>query len=422
MIKWGIVKQQILLAISRQIWHNSEEPNFEKEDRTHSIHGLFTNSYYCQMGTGAQKQMKKLIKDNVFSIENYEPGPPIEIIQRKLKLEGDFSKLASNENPLGPSPRALAAMTNYLGQSHLYPDTSCYVLKEKLAEHLHLPKKNICVGNGSTELIYLIGVAFLNPGETLIMSECSFIMGKIIAQVMEANLVQIPLKEYGHDFDAMFEAITPETKIVYLDNPMNPIGSVKGREEITRFMERIPDDVLVVFDEAYFEYVDSVDFPDSLGYVREEKNVIVLRTFSKLYALAGLRVGYCAAREEFIKALKQVSPPFSVNRLAQIGAVQALEDKDHICASREVNQQGKSYLNQKFEEMSVFFIPSATNFVTIDVKTDAVEVAEALKKEGVIVRPLTMYGRPTFLRVTIGTHVENQRFIEAFGPIYENIR
>jgi histidinol-phosphate aminotransferase len=364
--------------------------------------------------------MKKLIKDNVFSIENYEPGPPIEVLQRNLGLRGDFSKLASNENPLGPSPLAVKAMANYLGQSHLYPDTSCYLLKEKLAEHLHLPQKNLCVGNGSTELIYLIGIAFLNAEETLIMSECSFIMGKIIAQIMGANLVQVPLKEYGHDFDSLLEAISPETKIVYLDNPMNPIGSMKGREEIVQFMERVPDDVLVVFDEAYFEYVDRVDFPDSLSYVREGRNVIVLRTFSKMYGLAGLRVGYCAAKEEFIKALKQVSPPFSVNRLAQVGAVEALEDKDHIQASREINQQGKNFLWRYFEKMSVFYIPSVTNFVTVDVKTDAVQIAEALKKEGVIVRPLTMYGRPTYLRVTIGTETQNQRFTDAFGPIYQS--
>ncbi|GAH03589.1 unnamed protein product, partial [marine sediment metagenome] len=277
---------------------------------------------------------------------------------------------------------------------HLYPDTSCYELKEKLSDLMDIPKSCICVGNGSTELIYLLGVAFLDVGDTFIMSESSFIMGKIIAQIMNANLKQIPLKDFQHDFDSILEAISPETKIVYLDNPMNPIGSMKGRQDIESFMEKIPDDVIVVFDEAYYEYISREDYSDTLRFVKEGKNVIVLRTFSKLFGLAGLRIGYGTANKEFIKAIKQVSPPFSVNRLAQLGAIAALGDVDHIQKSKDLNEAGKSFLYEKFEEMSLFYIPSETNFVTLDVKTDAVQIAEELQKEGVIIRPLTIYGKP----------------------------
>jgi histidinol-phosphate aminotransferase len=187
-------------------------------------------------------------------------------------------------------------------------------------------------------------------------------------------------------------------------------------------MERIPDDVIVVFDEAYYEYVSTGDYPDTLQYVKAGKNVIVLRTFSKLFGLAGLRVGYCATHTEFIKAIKQVSPPFSVNRLAQLGAVAALEDVGHIQKTKDVNDTGKAFLCQKLEEMSIFYIPSATNFVTFDVKTDAVKIVEELQKEGVIIRPLTMYGRPTFLRVTVGTLKQNQKFIETFRRLYHRVK
>jgi len=366
--------------------------------------------------------MKKLIRDCVFTVENYKPGLPIEILQKKLCLKDDICKLASNENPLGPSPLALEAINKSLSDGHLYPDNSCYELREKLSDLMGIPKNCLCVGNGTTELIYSIGVAFLDAGDTFIMSESSFIMAKITAQIMSANLKQIPLKDFQHDLDSIRKEISRDTKIVYLDNPMNPIGSMKDRQDIERFMERVPDDVIVVFDEAYYEFVNSGDYPDTLRYVKEGKNVIVLRTFSKLFGLAGLRVGYGAAHKEFIKAIKQVSPPFSVNRLAQIGAVAALEDEDHIRKSIEVNESGKKFLYEKFKELSVFYIPSKTNFVTLDVKTDAVKIAEELQKEGVIVRPLAMYGNPAFLRVTVGTLEQNRKFIDAFRRLYNRAK
>lgn len=361
--------------------------------------------------------MKNLIRKNVLKVEYYEPGLPIEVIRKELGLK-EISKLASNENPLGPSPLATEAIRKSLKEGNFYPDNNCHHLRETLAEHLGIPKKHIGVGNGTTELILLMGLAFLNSKETLIMSESSFIMAKIVAQIMDCNLIEVPLKAYRHDLDSLARAVTHDTKIVYLDNPMNPIGTMVTKQDILRFMEKIPEDVIVVFDEAYYEYVNGENFPESLKFIEEGRNVIVLRTFSKVYGLAGFRVGYCIAKEDFLVAIKKVSPPFSVNRLAQIGAAVALKDKEHLKKTKEINESGKKFLYENFEKMSVFYIPSETNFVTIDTKTDAKRLSDELMKKGVIVRPLTMYGRPTFLRVTVGTQEQNIRFIDAFKQIY----
>lgn len=362
--------------------------------------------------------MKKLIRDSVFKIEQYEPGKSIEDLRRKLALEGEIHKLASNENPLGPSRLAIEAIKKSLGEGNLYPDNSCHDLRQRLSDHLGISPNNIVVGNGTTELIFLTGVAFLNPGETFIMSESSFIMGKVVAQVMDCRLIEVPLKDYRHDLDAILRKITEETKIVYLDNPMNPIGTAITKQEVSEFMGKIPQDVIVAFDEAYYEYVDRDDFPNTLGFIEEGRNVIIFRTFSKLYGLAGFRVGYCIGKEEFIEAIKRVSPPFAVNRAAQVGAVAALNDQQHIKKTKEINELGKKFLFENFERMSVAYIPSETNFVTIDLKTDAQRVCEELLRRGVIVRHLKMYGKPTFLRVTIGTPEQNRKFIEAFRQIY----
>ncbi|MFB0565741.1 MAG: histidinol-phosphate transaminase [Candidatus Aminicenantaceae bacterium] len=362
--------------------------------------------------------MKKLIRDNIKKIQQYEPGMPVEVLKKELEQTEEISKLASNENPLGPSPLAIDAIKKSLDNANLYPDNSCYYLKENIAKHLGVPPEVLGIGNGTTELILLLGIVFLNPLETLIMSESSFIMAKVLAQVMDSKLVEIPLKEFRHDLDAISRAVGSDTKIVYLDNPMNPIGTMLTQRDVSEFMKKIPKDIIVVFDEAYYEYVTNDNFPDTLKFIQEERNVIVLRTFSKLYGLAGLRVGYCIAKEEFIEAIKRVSPPFSVNRFAQIGAAAALKDLEHIKKTKEINEAGKKFMYENFEKMSVPYIPSETNFITIDVKTDARKVFLELQKRNVLVRSLTMYGKPTFLRVTIGTPEQNQRFIDAFKQIY----
>ncbi|MEE8604858.1 MAG: histidinol-phosphate transaminase [Candidatus Aminicenantaceae bacterium] len=361
--------------------------------------------------------MKKILRDNVLKIEQYQPGKPAEVLKRELKLKEEICKLASNENPLGPSPLAIAAIQKSLKEASLYPDNSCYYLKERLAKHLRVLPENLRIGNGSTELILLLGIAFLNPEDTFVMSQSSFIMAKIVTQIVGCKLVEVPLKEYRHDLDAILKSITPDTKIVYLDNPMNPIGTMTTQKEISKFMERLPEDIVVVLDEAYHDYVNHRDYPKSLHSIEEGKNVIVLRTFSKMYGLAGFRVGYGVAKNEFIHALDRVSPPFSVNRSGQIGAAAALEDKDHVRKTKEMNERGKDYLYRHFEKFDVFYIPSETNFVTIDVKTDTKPIADELQKKGIIIRPLSMYGQPTFLRITIGTLEQNKRFVDAFAEI-----
>jgi histidinol-phosphate aminotransferase len=362
--------------------------------------------------------VKKLIRDNVSKIEQYEPGKPIEVLQRELSLKEEFLKMASNENPLGPSPLAIEAIQKSLKEAHLYPDNSCHCLKEKLSEHLDVSPRNLRIGNGTTELILLLGMVLLNPEDTLVMSRSSFIMAKIVSQIMDCQLVEVPLKEYHHDLDALSDAIEEETKMIYMDNPMNPIGTMVTHRDLVRFLKRIPEDAVLVLDEAYHDYVTRDDYPKSLPFVKEGKNVVVLRTFSKMYGLAGFRVGYCVARQELIQAMDKVNPPFTVNRLGQVGAAAALRDKEHVKKTKEINEQGKAFLCRQFEEMGIFYIPSMTNFVTIDLKTKAREIAEVLQNKGIIVRPLSMYGQPTFLRVTIGTPAQNSRFIEGLKAIF----
>ena len=363
--------------------------------------------------------MRKLIKDNVLNIEQYVPGKPIELLRRELGLKGEIYKMASNENPLGPSPKALEAIQNSLHESNFYPDNSCYFLREKLGKNLGVAPGNIFVGNGTTELIYLTGIAFLNPQDKIIMSESGFLQAKLTAQVVNSQLIEVPLRGYCHDLNKILEAVDEETKIVYLDIPMNPIGTSVDRQQFSEFMERIPKDVLVICDEAYYEYANKKSYPQTLKLVEEGRNVMILRTFSKLYGLAGFRVGYCVTKDDFIEALWKVSPPFSVNKIAQIGAVAALDDRDHVKKTLEMNQSGKNFLYLNLQRMSVDYIPSETNFVTINAKTDTRKLSEEMQKEGIIIRPLAMYGQPNFFRVTIGTPDQNQKFIDVFQKIYK---
>lgn len=362
--------------------------------------------------------MKKLIRDSLSKIEQYEPGKPVEVLQRELSLKVEYLKLASNENPLGPSPLAIDAIQNSLQEAHLYPDNSCFYLKEKLSGYLDVPPQNLRIGNGTTELILLLGMILLNPENTLVMSRTSFIMAKIVTQIMDCGLVEVPLKDYHHDLDAILEAVGKETRIIYIDNPMNPVGTMVNCQEMARFLKRMPEDVVLVLDEAYHDYVNHDDYLKSIPFVKEGRNVVVLRTFSKMYGLAGFRVGYSVAPKELIQAMDKVSPPFSVNRLGQIGAAAALDDSVHVQKTKEINEQGKIFLCRQFAAMGIFYIPSMTNFVTIDLKTDARETARALQEKGVIVRPLSMYGQPTFLRVTIGTPEQNRRFIKELKEVH----
>ena len=321
--------------------------------------------------------------------------------------------MASNENALGPSSYAIAAIESAIGKINLYPDGGAFILKNQLAQHLGVGEENIILGNGSDEIIRMIAETFLNEDEEVIFAEPGFIIYRLAAVVMKGKCISVPLKNYTHDLEAIFQAINERTKLIFIANPNNPTGTMVEAVKVASFMKRVPQNVIVIFDEAYYEYVDRNDFPETIDYIREGRNVITLRTFSKVYGLAGLRIGYGIAREEFIRGMNKVRQPFNVNSLAQVAALAALEDKEHVRKSRRANSEGKEFLYREFARMKITYVPSQANFVLVDVGIDGDEVSRKLLKEGIIVRSMKMYNLPNFIRLTIGKMEENQKFITA---------
>lgn len=347
-------------------------------------------------------------------IKPYKPGKPIGELIRECGVTGEVIKLASNENPLGPSPKALAALSHALDEVNLYPDNSCYELINRLSEIHKTPPDYITVGNGSVELILNSALAYIEPDDEVIMSDVSFIMYPIAAHIAGAKPVKVPNKDWHHDLDAILAAVTDRTKIIFIDNPNNPLGSVIGRKAMDAFIERVPDHVLVIIDEAYYEYIGSMDYPRSLHYVHAGRNVLVLRTFSKIYGLAGLRIGYGFANPEIIQATSKVRLPFSVNRPAQIAALAALDDEKHIDESRALNETGKMYLAKEFERLGLEYIPPYGNFVFVRFPCETGPIHKALEQRGIIVRPV---GDKDALRITIGTPEQNKRLIASLEEI-----
>ncbi len=345
---------------------------------------------------------------------SYEPGKPVEDLARELGLApGDIVKLASNENPLGPSPLALDAMRAALERAHFYPDGGGYYLREAIAEKFGLRRENVILGNGSNEIIEFIGHAFLRPGDEVITSDHAFAVYGLMATLFGARTVEIPEKPgFIQDLDAMLAAITPQTRQIYITSPNNPTGTVVSAAEIERYMARVPDHVTTVFDEAYHEFLH--DAPDTLRYVREGRNVIVLRTFSKIQGLANLRIGYGMANAEMIEILQKTRQPFNANGIAQAGALAGLGDHKHQERTRAVTDEGREFLQRRFREMNVEFVPSHANFVLAQVG-DGRAIFETLLKEGIIVRAMSGYKLPAWIRVSVGTMAENQRFIDALG-------
>ncbi len=347
------------------------------------------------------------------AITPYSPGKPIEEVAREFGLDPkSIIKLASNENPLGPSPLAVEAMRQHVQDVRLYPDGDSYELRHALADYLDVDANEIVVGRGSDEIMHFLAVAFLEPGDEVVMGDPPFSMYEISTLLMGATPVKVPLKDYTHDLPAMADAITPRTKLVYIANPHNPTGTINTRDEVDAFLARIPEQVLVVLDEAYFQYASRPDYPTSLDYARAGHNVIVLHTFSKIYSLAGLRIGYGVSfRPEVIKAIKQVQEPFNVANLAQWAAIASLQDPEQITRGRAVNDAGKAQLYAAFERLGLPYVPTETNFILVDVRQPCREVFGRLLREGVIVRTGDIFGYPTKIRVTIGTAEENARFI-----------
>ena len=348
----------------------------------------------------------------------YEPGKPIEDVARELGIDADsVIKLASNENPLGPSPRALEAMREALADVNVYPDGGGWKLRNAIARQSGLSMENVVLGNGSNEIIEFVGHAFLKPGDEIIAAKHAFVVYKLMATLFGARTIEVNDPGFVHDLEGMAEAITERTREIFIANPNNPTGTMVGQDEIDRFMERVPDRVIVIFDEAYYEFLDSP--PDTLKYVREGRNVVVMRTFSKIQGLAGLRIGYGLAPASLASVLQKTRQPFNANSIAQAGALAALQDIEHQKRTKEVTDSGRVFFEESFKEMGLEYVPSLANFVMVKVGNGD-EVFDAMLRRGVIVRAMRGYKLPEWVRVSIGTESENRRCVEVLKDALVN--
>lgn len=348
----------------------------------------------------------------------YEPGKPIEDVARELGLEpSSIVKLASNENPLGPSPKALAAMRACLERSHFYPDGGGYYLREAIGDRCGLKRENVILGCGSNEVIEFIGHAFLKPGDEIVTAQHAFVVYKLMATLFGARTIEVPDPGYKHDLDAMAAAITPATREVFIANPNNPTGTLVSQAEIDRFMDKVPDHVVVVFDEAYFEFLENA--PDTLKFVRQGRNVVVLRTFSKIQGLANLRIGYGLANPELISVLQKTRQPFNANGIAQAGALAGLLDQEHQDKTRRITDEGRVYLQESFARLHLEYIPSHANFVLVKVGNGRA-VFNALMNQGIIIRDMAAYKLPEWIRVSVGTMEQNIRFVMVLSELLSN--
>lgn len=362
--------------------------------------------------------IKNKARREIFDLKPYVPGKPVDEVKRELGLT-DIIKLASNENPLGPSPLGQAAAAELLSELHIYPDGNCFRLRTALAEHYALTPEQFMIGNGSDELLKLLAETFLSPGDEIVAPSPSFSEYEFVATVLGAKTVKVPLKDFKHDLAAMAAAVTPATKMVILCNPNNPTGPAISRSELDAFMAAVPPEVLVIFDEAYAEYVTAPDYESGLNWLAQGRNAVVLRTFSKIYGLAALRVGYGISHPEIVAAVARVTEPFNVNMVAQVAATAALRDEQHLRNSRAVNEAGKAFLYQSFAELGMKYVPTEANFIFVDIGMDCQAAFKSLLQKGVIVRTGDIFGYPQHIRVTIGTEAENQRFIDSLKSIRE---
>ena len=362
------------------------------------------------------KKEKSLLRKGILELKPYIPGKPIEEVKRELGLK-EVIKLASNETSVGPSPLAIKAIKEEIENINLYPEGSSRLLREKIAYKLNLNKEMIIVGNGADNIIGLVGMAFINEGDEVITGEITFPAYETITKIMGGKLIPIKLKKYTYDLEGITQRINERTKIIFICNPNNPTGTIVDKEAVDRFVRQIPENIIIVFDEAYYDYVEDKNYPDGLSYVLGGKNVIVLHTFSKIAGIAGLRIGYALAKPELISYLRRVVNPFTTNRLAQVAALASLEDKEHYKKVLKTNQEGKKYLYKKLKELGLPNVPTETNFIFVDLKEDTGVIFEKLLKKGVIIRPGKTWGCPNFIRLTIGTPYENKKFINALKEI-----
>ncbi|OGX23377.1 MAG: histidinol-phosphate transaminase [Omnitrophica WOR_2 bacterium RIFCSPHIGHO2_02_FULL_45_21] len=357
-----------------------------------------------------------MINRKILEITPYQPGKPIEEVKRQLGLK-EVIKLASNENPLGPSPKAVLAIKKSLTKINRYPEGSCFYLRQRLSKKLKVRPENLIFGNGSDELIDIVIKAFCEPDDEIITADTTFLEYRIIALQNGRAVRCIPLKDFRYDLARIKDRIGPKTKAIFIANPNNPTGTYVTKREVDDFLNGLPENVVAIFDQAYLEFVENKDFPLSLNYFRQGKNVIILRTFSKIYGLAGLRIGYGIAREEFIQYMERARQPFNVNTLAQEAALAALDDTVFIRKAQRAVREGKKYLYGELDRLKINYIPSAANFILIDLKRDGLKIFNKLLKEGVIVRDMQQYGLNNFIRVTIGREKENKKFVAALKKV-----
>ncbi len=346
----------------------------------------------------------------------YPPGKPIEEVQREYGLKRIY-KLASNENPYGPSPKAIAAIKKYAAEFNYYPDGNVYILRNALAKKLRLKPEQFIFGNGSDELLLLIAMTYLTPRSNIVISKNAFVRYQMAADAMGAAVHNVPMKDWQVNVRAFPDSIDKNTKIVILGNPNNPIGCMAERADVEYLLERVPPDVLIVIDEAYNEYVKTRKYPNTLRYLKKYRNLILLRTFSKVYGLAGLRIGYGISNPDVISDIMRVRPPFNVNRAAQVAAAAALTDTAHINKTVAKTKEQKKYLYSELKRLGIKYVPSYTNFIFMDVGQAAGEVFEGLLRQGIIVRPMSGFGHKTCIRVTIGKPYENRAFVKALEKI-----
>ncbi len=378
------------------------------------------------MAQGARKldvmtgTIADLIPEYIRGLPVYVPGRPIEEVERELKIHA--IKLASNENPLGPSPKALEAMKGVMAESHRYPDGGTHQLREKLSRKHGVPSEQILIGLGSSEIIDLAARVLLGPGKTGMTSEGSYAPFSVAIRASGAQLLRVPMRDFAFDLKAMAKAVTPSTRVVYLANPNNPTATAFGAGDLDGFLRSIPADVLVVLDEAYIHYADRADMPDSLEVFRRRENLLVMRTFSKVYGLAGLRIGYGIAQSAVVAAMDRLRTPFNVTSLSQAAALAALDDAEHVARSIASNAAERQRLLAEFAKLGLCAVPSHANFIFLNIGPDAQALSGALLEAGVIVRPLAWMGCPEAIRVSVGTAEENDRLLAALSRCRQSVR
>ncbi|MCW9047359.1 MAG: histidinol-phosphate transaminase [Gammaproteobacteria bacterium] len=370
--------------------------------------------------------MNKFLKNAVPGVQllnAYQPGKPVEELERELGIT-NVIKLASNENPLGPSVKAVEAAQSVMGNVNYYPDGAGYKLSLALAEKLGVDQSSITLGNGSNDILELVGRAFLAPCNSAVYSEYSFAVYPLVVQavgaearVAKAYAADHPVMPYGHDLNAVYQQITSSTRVVFIANPNNPTGTWFEKDELSHFLSRVDDDVLIVLDEAYFEYMPDDLKPDTQKLLKQYKNLLITRTFSKIYGLAGLRIGYSISHPDIADILNRVRQPFNTNMPAQAAAFAAINDQDHVSNSANLNAAGLKQYAKAFADSGLSFIPSIANFIAVNVKKDAMPVYESLLKEGVIVRPVSSYKMPEFLRITVGNEQQNSRVLKTLQKV-----